>query len=315
MKRFIAALVLTLLACAPPARTETRGLKKWGYLLHTSNPGQAYLERVLNTYDIIAVTGFKLDSEGRIRSMSTPLFQQARELCARGDFELCPLISFASVNAGKKILSSRALRERAALEVRRLVRFYGFRHIHLDFEYLPPSYAPGLVEFLKGLRKRTRVEHISMAVFPRVDFPLQWAGFHNLEFLEPCLDEIVVMCYDYHRPDTGPGPVTDIKWAEKNIQAALMHFPAHRVWLGIPAYGYRWPDKGRASAVSSRSGTRLAKKHGGIRDRSGTVFFTYNIQGRPVCVYFADKKTREMLGELARQYKLAGTATWRRGLE
>ena len=173
---------------------------------------------------------------------------------------------------------------------------HGFPGIHLDFEYLPPEYSKQLGLFLDDLNKEYSGT-ITMAVFPKIGIPEKWSGFHDLAVISPRVDEVVLMCYDLHGSHTGPGPVTDVKWAEKNIKYALSLIEPGRLWLGIPAYGYRWCGK-KATALSSRHGVKKAEQHNARRDPSGTLFYK---SGNSCITYISDSHTRSLLTGLVKQ--------------
>jgi len=123
------------------------------------------------------------------------------------------------------------------------------------------------------------------------------------------------MCYDLHRPGTGPGPVTDISWTEKNITHLTSHVQAWKIWLGVPLYGYLWSGLKKARAVSGRYGIKLAEKHGSMRHGSGTVYVSFKENGVSHSVFFSDAMTVKKMTELAREHGLMGTAYWRLGLQ
>ncbi len=292
---------------------EDKKPTRWGYILHSSAFTDNYLETVIPHYTVICVTGFKISKTGAITIESTKTLKRLRVIADKHGVVIYPLISFRSATEGHRLLSSRTLREKTAGSIADFARVNSYTGIHLDLEYLPPEDSIKLGDFLAALRKSYRGK-ISMAVFPPVGFPKKWSGFHDLDIISPRVDEIVLMCYDYHGTHTGPGPVTDIRWAEDNITRALEHMKPSRIWLGIPAYGYRWCN-GRVTPLSAIQGVRLAAKNSPVRDQSGTLRFTYNDAGRPCAVYISDKYTRLLLQKLAAKYGLAGMALWRIGFE
>ncbi len=153
-----------------------------------------------------------------------------------------------------------------------------------------------------------------MALFPQVEFPSKWAGAHDFARLAPLLDEAVLMCYDYHRKGTAPGPVVDVGWAERNILLALRFFKPENLWLGVPAYGYAWSGSG-VEVVSARAGVSQAARFGAVRHRSGTLYFEHTRDRDVRKAYIADTHTRKELAALALKHGLKGTALWRLGLE
>lgn len=285
----------------------------WGYIYHASPLTGEYLARAVPRFDVICVSGFTIDGAGNVRSESSRMIKTITAIAALHHVTLYPMVSFQSAAQGRRILGSRRLISASARNIAAMARDGGYPGVHLDFEHLPPEDAPRLAEFLTALRKAYKGK-ITMAVFPPVEFPEKWNRFHDLTLIAPHVDEIVIMCYDLHGAHTGPGPVTDVRWAERNIQFALRYIDAGKLWLGIPAYGYRWCG-GTARALSSREGMMIARRHSFVRDPSGTVQFTYADSGTRCSAYISDTHTRLLLQQLSLRHGLAGTAMWRLGFE
>lgn len=286
---------------------------RWGYLANNAGLSDSALETIIPKFTVIAITGFKIGKTGDIAVESPGLLKKIQIAARRHGITLYPVITFSSAAAGRSLLSSALMRDKTAASVSALARKEKFPGIHLDLEYLPPEDAGRLGDFLVSLR-RVYKGTITMAVFPPVGFPEKWSGFHDLGIISSRVDGIVIMCYDYHGSHTGPGPVTDVRWAEENIKKALGRIEPERVWLGVPAYGYRW-CRGRAAPLSARQGIILAKQGEGRRDRSGNLHIVINKAGQQCEAYIADRHARLLLQQLAERYDLRGTALWRIGFE
>jgi len=292
-----------------------KALRRWAYLLGTAPSSERYLNRALTGFDYVVVTGFMFTGDGRLhRTIPVHKVQFLRDLARHRRITLYPLVSLKSVHSGISLLTNNRRRAGAIENLEKLVTRYQFGGIHIDFEYLPPRYIVHLVTFLKELRSAMPGITLSMALFPQVEFPARYSGFHNIEVIGPHLDEIVLMCYDYHRPGTEAGPVTDIQWAERNILKVLRYLKPSQIWLGVPAYGYAWDERNRTTVITARRGVRLAQRYGGTRHKSGTLYFIWPRNGN-ARVYLSDATTRQRMEGLARRYSLKGTALWRLGFE
>jgi len=314
----ICAFALSFVYCTPQSPAANKFLL-WGYMVPGTVKPNTHLEfkRATAGYDFIALTGLKLSADGTLRYAMT-----AEEifLSSASNSNLVFMITFRGTKDGIALLSDKKRIDAAVSAICSFVDKKKSGHLHFDYEYLPQSMVPGLEYFFKKLKNTIRKTsgriRLSMAVFPQVDFPSKWSSFHDLSVLERYCDEIVLMCYDYHRNGTVPGPVTDIAWAEKNIRHVIKYFAPERIWLGMPAYGYAWKDGGnKATAFSARIGKSLQKKNLCVRDVSGTMRCRYISEGSPVTAYFADEKTRELMMDLARAYSLKGAAVWRVGFD
>jgi spore germination protein len=282
----------------------------WCYVVHTDYYSMAYLREAASQYDILCVTGFVLVDTGQVTAPSGSTYASLKALSLKHGFSIYPLISLTSREAGIHLLSSEHGRRLAARGIASLAEKNGFRGIHLDIEYLPPAYAPRLGLFLENIR-REYSGTITVAVFPQIGFPRQWSGFHDLAVIAPRVDQIIIMCYDLHGVHTGPGPVTDVAWADENIRHAIRYIDSRNIWLGVPAYGYRWCGT-RIDAVSSRQAVKRFGVKTGQRDPSGTILY---LSGDLCKTYISDRLTRSLLDDLARRRGCAGTAMWRLGFE
>ncbi len=313
MKHILSIVAIISLIFSNSSQAEDTKPARWGYLLHSSALTDNYLDTIIPLYTVICMTGFRITEKCDIDAESPRMMSKIKAITKKHHVTLYPLISFRSASQGHRILSSRVLREKTAVKLSNFIRAKGFAGVHLDFEYLQPEDAGKLGEFLSALRKEYSGK-ITMAVFPPIGFPEKWSRFHDLGIISSRVDEIVLMCYDYHGAHTGPGPVTDVRWAEENIKRVVERIRSSRIWLGIPAYGYRWCN-GRATPLSAREGARLTDKYSSSRDPSGTLYFNYSDSGRSCTVYISDKQTRSLLQKLSAQYGLIGTALWRIGFE
>ncbi len=295
-----------------------RSLQKWLYCLAQSIERESErpsVEAAAGKVDVLAVTGYGLSQDGRLHGPSRQVRNHVAAMGRRTHAGMYPVVAFRSSSEGRRLLASPVARATALGELAALVRDGAYAGLHLDFEYLPPEDAPKLAVFLWELREGLKGVKLTMAVFPPLDFPAKWSGFHDLPRVGPLLDEIVLMCYDYHRPGTPPGPVVDLQWARRNLLEVLKSVQAEKLWLGIPAYGYAWTADGKTRVVSAREAARLVGGSQGARHASGTLHFRISGPHGGQESYVADKETRRQLENLAESLRLKGVALWRLGFE
>ncbi len=284
-------------------------------MLHSSKLSFNYLDAKIRTFNRISITGFKIDRQGNLKYRLNRVMKNVLLLSEKYAVQIYPLISFQSVSAGRKVLNSKILSKRSITRIKQIIFKYGFPGIHLDFEYLPPRDSTNFARYLKTLKENLSGKKITAAIFPQIGFPKRYSRFHDPVIISPFLDEIVIMCYDMHRANTAPGPVSHIKWAEENIIEIKKYFNPNKIWLGIAAYGYMWPREGKALAISAAKAAKLAVKSKVKRDPSGNLTFNYIHKGKKYIIFFSDSIMREMMSLLVKKYRLAGTALWRIGFE
>lgn len=291
-------------------------LERWGYLVSGTlvlPRDAAYLERVVPGLAVLSPTGPLLDRGGRLvgRDVDPGIAALAR----RHRVPVLPLVAFSSAADGHTLLATDQAVERAVRTLARYCKDGGHAGVHLDFEQLPPEDAPRFAAFLKRLRPHLAGRRVTIALFPPVGLPRAVAGAHDLDLLAPYIDEAVLMAYDLNRPGTAPGPVTDLAWAEKNLRRVLRELPARKVWLGVPAYGYRWISSGKTEAVPAAAAQELARLWKGVRHQSGTLYIHYADRAGVHEIYVADRETRGRLDALAARCGVRGVAAWRMGFE
>lgn len=295
-----------------PATCGPDNSARWGYVVSTSDFTDAQVEKYLSGYNSLCVTGYRLTEKGGIVKNESALTRKIKSSVKNTGVALYPLVSFNSVKTGKLILSDPALSAAAVKALVSLADDAAFAGVHLDFEYLPPAYAARLAVFLSAVKPRMKNKKLTMALFPQIVFPTDWAGFHDYEKIAPYIDAAVIMCYDLNRTSTRPGPVTSIDWSDKNITAALKYIPGEKIYLGIPAYGYYWPAVQKPHAVSAARASRMSSMGRFSRDDSGCARIDMADGG---VIYYSDVFTREQLTSLAARRGLKGTAVWRLGFE
>ncbi|MCR9143589.1 MAG: glycosyl hydrolase family 18 protein [bacterium] len=317
--RIVGLLLTAGLFCNLPALSEERRPGAWAYIIPGSF-GATRIEERLAEYDTLCLGVYRLNAGGRLYAKPS-LSKKARTVIAkaRKGKRLFPLIALSGARDGAAMLRDPQTRTFAADQVAELVQAHQYDGVHIDFEYLRGESAPDYAAFLAALKSHPRMQGLtlSIAAFPPLHATPEAAEFFDLEIIGSSIDEIVYMTYDYHLER--PGPVTDLAWARRNMELVLENFPAEKIWLGVPAYGYAWPGKNsgpagaasRPRAVSEGEGLEQCRRFGCVRHESGTL----HVQREDRIVYFADGETRKQMLELASDLKLRGTAMWRVGFE
>lgn len=161
----------------------------------------------------------------------------------------------------------------------------------------------------------------------------------DLGRVEPYVDHIIMMAYDYHRrisPQAGPNSPLygkkEGKW-ESDILSDLSDItksvPPEKILLGIPFYGYQWeiedPNNPNSFTIP-RSGSTVTYEHI-VPLKSGpgvTRFFDplafspylrFEKRGKPIVLYYDDPESLSYKISLARSAGLGGIAIWALGYE
>lgn len=161
----------------------------------------------------------------------------------------------------------------------------------------------------------------------------------DLARVEPFVDHIIMMAYDYHRrisPQAGPNSPLygkkENKW-ESDIMSDLADItrsvPPHKILLGIPFYGYQWeiedPDNPNSFTIP-RSGSTVTYENippmismEGVRrvidPLALSPYLRFEKKGKPMVLYYDDVESLSYKMSLVQSAGLGGIAIWALGYE
>jgi cellulose synthase/poly-beta-1,6-N-acetylglucosamine synthase-like glycosyltransferase/peptidoglycan/xylan/chitin deacetylase (PgdA/CDA1 family)/spore germination protein YaaH len=124
----------------------------------------------------------------------------------------------------------------------------------LDFQALPPDTKPGYNQLVQTLYEDLHPRHLKLYVGVPVS-----EDSSDLQFLAEHSDGIVLMNYDEHQTDSGPGPIAGQDWFESNLRNAMKVVPRQKIICAIGSYGYDWELPLPPPPTPARHGHKPAK--------------------------------------------------------
>lgn len=218
------------------------------------------------------------------------------------------------------VLSSPSLRKKAIDNLEAYIKKYHMDGINIDFEEVPASDRDNLSTFMQELYARLKPQGylVTIDVFAKHDETSEISAAYDYAKLAQYADKIMIMTYDYHGSWGGPGAVADIQMVERDLQYALKLIPKHKVYLGVPAYGYDWSSKGTES-LEYTAIQKLINTFGSTvkwDDKSQSPHFTYTGKdGVTHQVWFENSHSMKKKLDLVMKYDIAGIAIWKLGNE
>lgn len=125
------------------------------------------------------------------------------------------------------------------------------------------------------------------------------------------VDLVRIMSYDNHTGDGPAGPVSPLNWYKNVQQYAISRIPANKLQMGIPAYGYVWPD---GTTLNSDKAEDFANSHGvklryDMEAAEGTFSYGNNV------VWVATPASMAIRARVSREAGIAGVSIWSVGDE
>ncbi len=275
---------------------------------------------------IVAPTWFHLlDNAGNMKNLADPAYiDWAKE---RGYLVWALVSNSFDGEITAAVLSSTALRRKVIDELITYARIYKLDGLNLDFENFSHTYSPYFTQFVRELAPLCAQEGLvlSAAVGMAPEGPAR-AGVYDYGALAEAADYLALMAYDEHWENCPlSGPVASLPWVERGIQKALEEIPPDKLLLGVPFYTRLWrlASAGGDAGLSSRSYSmgRIAEILSGREvhftwdEKAGQNMGEYCDGENFYRLWLEDGNSIARRLELVNRYRLAGVASWRRGLE
>ena len=200
-------------------------------------------------------------------------------LRARGVAVVPTVTDSAGLNAFDRLLSSSARRAALVGALVQVARQSGYSGLDLDFEQFAvdprddaeaaavaalriPSWSASCARRCTPIGRTC-----SVTVMPRTSTAhVLWRGrlatwVYDYHALGDVADTIRIMAYDDHARRGPAGPVAPLAWVEHVISFARTKIPAHKVELGLAAYGWLWGPHG-VTAFSDAQAPSIAAAGG-----------------------------------------------------
>lgn len=238
--------------------------------------------------------------------------------------------SIANITGGKwntkvitQVLSNPTLMRGHVNAVVGLVQRENYAGIDIDYEELPGSDRQAFTHFIAELATALHAHGkvLSVAVFPQTGTAAagQAASAQDYAALGRAADQVRIMAYNYHWANSAPGATAPVNWVRSVLKYAKSQMPASKVVLGIPLFGYDWPDgPAPATSVSWLQALRLSRQYDATAQynkASQAPHFSYSAGGHTHTVWFENKASSTAKFEVVKGNSVAGVYLWMYGYE
>ncbi len=223
-----------------------------------------------------------------------------------------------------RVIATRNQRSRFINQVVRLVQDQGFDGINLDFEELREGQRSMFSALVRELAAALHQKKKLLRVAAEALVDTSHTHGKDWRVITQHADQLAIMAFNEHWDDSQPGPIASIPWVRRVLVfARSLRLPMHKVYLGIPLYGYDWPlqANGRYGSaegltydqVRARQQQFLVTKY--FDGRSASPWFIYQKNGRQHTVWYENHRSVRHKLALAKEFGVGGIALWRLGGE
>jgi hypothetical protein len=243
-----------------------------------------------------------------------------------------------------KLLTNPQAKTNLIKSIDSLLLAYPVSGLNIDIEYtgeVSPRLRQQLVNLTKEIRQHLTQKYshvnLSMAMYASAATSEQiW----DVGGLEPHLDQIVIMAYDFHRrssPQAGPvAPLFGGKelWdsdIHQHLKSFVQKVPSQKLLLGVPFYGYEWqttsrdsqahtfPDTGATASFQRVQELLLKKDELKVKESWNesalSPFLSYQENNQTFVVYYENSRSLSYKLDYVNQLNLGGIAIWALGYE
>ncbi len=294
----------------------------FAYFLSGNKLSYRSLQKNSEKLQAVIPTWLQVDRDGNIinnlNSRELKLFSEVKE-----NLEIVPLLQNYRLKStvSNQLLIAKDKWYRVAKQIKKFLEKYDLKAVNIDLEGVKGKYKKLFTEFISFLMSEFSAAGINLSL----SIPAKtenhsnssWTTAYDYKNLGKLANKIIIMAYDYHWAGGPPGPVAPLFWVRDVIDYAIMKIPTHKLYLGIPFYGYDWEIDENKKRASGLSYSQIIK----IKDRwnvkiewdqdSQTPYIKYDNHE----IWFENVTSIVKKIELIQQYNLQGTAFWRLGLE
>ena len=205
--------------------------------------------------------------------------------------------------------------------IRNVLVEYQFDGVNLDLEKAAPAdrllFTKLIRDWSAKFKRANFLVTIDVPAKTSDDPGDEWKGAFDYKAIGKSVDEVIIMTYEEHWAVSKPGSVASIPWVTQVLNYALTNIPAQKIYMGIPMYGYDWPENGKGRVIGYQRAIALAQRYGAPLQwdawQHGT-YFRYETMGVQHTVYFEDPRSLREKLDLALQKGIGGVALWEMNL-
>ncbi len=293
-----------------------------GFFVNWDDASMSSLKQNLDSLDSVIAEWLHLaDEDGSLRENDpTRTAQVAAYIRSRRpEASIVPLVNNWNGHEWEgvklaRMLAKPAARARTIAQLTAYVESHHFDGISIDFENIPPRAQPDFQRFMAELYAAMHPRNLSVSV----NVPANDAAF-DYRRLVPHADHLILMAYDEHWNDSGPGPISSLPWFASVLRQRQRDIPLDKMIVAIGNYAYDW-QKGRPTEERTFEEAVLVAKESEGRIRLDPVSLNPTFEyaddnDRIHQVWMLDAVTAFNQLVVIRSVQPRGVALWRLGSE
>lgn len=298
----------------------------WSTLAHMDNLTQlAPFWFRLNQYDCTDIEASEPLKTSEVRRLVAAAHQQNVPVIPVIHNFLYPNKSLTK-NLVTQMLSTPESRSHCIANIIRLIEFYGFDGVNMDFEGIRVSDREKLSLFYQELgdqlRARGYLFTVAIPAKERESWHISWTAPYDYAAIGQAADQVMLMMYNEHGfPGSGPGPVSSIGFNQSVVNYAITQIPRHKIVLAEPVFGFDFNlNTDQHTYLTHEMAMQRVRDYNAspvFDEATQTPYFSYvdPVNQHYHEVWYENAYSLKSKLNLVSEYNLAGVALWRLGME
>ncbi len=188
----------------------------------------------------------------------------------------------------------------------------GYDELCIDIEFVPKEAQRAFTNFVSSITKTLHGAGLSVSVCLPANFGTE-TNLPDYAAIGAVVDSVILMAYEYGTSNGEPAPVAPLDWVSFAVDYTVKLIPPAKLLLGIPNYGYDWPDNKPARSISNPDAPILAREHNTAIEYdpiAHSPYFMYKSNSTEHTVWFEDARSIYSKLQLVHAYGLRGVSYW-----
>lgn len=220
------------------------------------------------------------------------------------------------------LVQDQEMQQHLIWEMAQTVQRKGYGGVDIDFEYVRAGDREGFARFVERTRLVMNVfgYQVTVALAPKTSRDQPGLLYEGIDYrlLGEAANRVLLMTYEWGYTYGPPMAVAPINMVRRVVEYALTEIPAKKISLGIPNYGYSWPNpykrgETKAETINNRQAIQIAIDHGAeiqFDETAKSPYFRYWQYGIQHEVWFEDVRSMKAKFDLIKEFGLSGAGYW-----
>ncbi|MBY0097289.1 glycosyltransferase [Mesobacillus maritimus] len=205
----------------------------YGFYISNDHLSKESLENNIDSLGVVIPNWYYLESDKEITKDSE---QSIDAFAKKNNVKIMPRLYLKDPNNGEllhKMLNSSQSREAMIHSLYQQVINDGYTGINIDFRGINGEDKELLTTFMSELSQQFHANNlkVTLTVTP-VGGPYDYAALSEI------VDRMIVMLFDEHHENTGPGPLASVHWTQETLKQ--LPIPAEKLIVSLGNFGYDW---------------------------------------------------------------------------